>query len=359
MKNFRVLSPLILVLPLLAACGAEGEGQTVEQRAIAVATARAEVRDVATSLHSIGRLVSENAPLLAAEVTAPVVEVLVDEGEAVEAGQVLVRLDTTVFELSRREAQAAISGLDVSIANEERRVKRYRDLKTTNAMSQEGLDDAEAQLASSKAAKAAAEARLAIAEDRLARAELVSPVSGVIERRHVSVGDYLRPGDPVMAVTDTHSLRAELPFPETVGHQLQVGQKVVLKSPNEPGLVHETEIVRIRPQVGNVNRALVAIAVMDNPGGWRPEGTVEADVIVEARAGAVVVPVVSLVERPAGTVVYVLAGETVREQVVVPGRRQNGWIEVRSGLEPGVFVVADGASYLTDGARVNVVEGES
>ena len=87
---------------------------------------------------------------------------------------------------------------DCDIPFRYRRRKRYRDLKTTNAMSQERLDDAEAKLASDRASLSAAKAGLAIAEDRLAKAELVSPVDGEVERRHVSVGDYVRNADPLI-----------------------------------------------------------------------------------------------------------------------------------------------------------------
>ena len=343
----------------LAACGgssSEGD-EAVETRAVAVEIARVESRDVQTSLHSVGRLVSRNTPMLAAEVSARVVDVLVDDGEAVVQGQVLVRLDTTAFELGRREAEAAIQLLVVSIANEQRRVNRYRDLKTTNALSQERLDDAEAKLATDRASLAAAQARLAITEDRLSKAELRSPVSGVVEKRHVSVGDYVQVGKPMITVTDTRDLRAELPFPETVGHLLRPGQRMMLESPLAPGLVHPATVDLIKPQVGMANRSLVAIANISNPGEWRPEATVKAVLVVENRPAVAVVPVVSLVERPAGQVVYVLEDpqtDTVRERVVKPGQRQDGWIEILSGLEVGETVISDGANYLSDGARVDV-----
>jgi len=349
---------LLGLLTLLSACGDDGQtGLENQAAAIAVETATAREQDVQTRLHAVGRLVSKNAPVLASEINARVVEVLVDEGEPVAQGQVLVRLDTTTFELARQEAKAAIDQLAVAIANEERRVKRYRDLKTTNAMPQERLDDAEAKLASDRAAKVAAEARLSIAEDRLAKAQLVSPVSGVVERRHVSVGDYARVADPLISVTDVTHLRAELPFPETVAHLLRPGQAIELESPIAPGLKLEAVVGQIRPQVGRMNRSLVVIADLTNPGPWRPEATVTVDVVVDSRPGAVVVPVGSLVERPAGTVVYVLdagGGDVVRERVVQPGERQNGLIEIVAGLEPGQTVVGDGAYYLSDGARIQV-----
>jgi RND family efflux transporter MFP subunit len=357
--GMRTLLAGALSVMLLAGCGDEQSGPGTEDKVVAITTARVERQDVESRLYTVGRLVSRSAPLLASEVNARVVEVLVDAGQPVRRGQPLVRQDTVAFELAAREARAAIEGLEISIQNEERRVRRYRDLEKTNALPQERLDDAEAKLAADRAAKTAAEARLAIAEDRLARAELVSPLDGMVELRHVSVGDFARAGDPLMSVSDTHWLRAELPFPETVAHRLAPGQAVRLESPVEPGRVHEALIDRVRPQVGSMNRALVAIVELENPGAWRPGATVSAAVVTERRPGALLVPLGSLVQRPAGTVVYLLDGsqaQTVREQRVEPGERQNGVIEIRAGLEAGQVVAADGAAYLSDGARVVVRE---
>ena len=126
------------------------------------------------------------------------------------------------------------------------------------------------------------------------------------------------------------------------------------------GRVGAKEAAHATDSEGSVNRALMVIAEIENPGAWRPEATVSADVIVGTRHGAVVVPFMALVERPAGTVVYVLndaAAATVSERVVEPGARQNGMIEILSGLEAGLTVVKDGASYLTDGALVEVRGG--
>jgi multidrug efflux pump subunit AcrA (membrane-fusion protein) len=88
---------------------------------------------------------------------------------------------------------------------------------------------------------------------------------------------------------------------------------------------------------------------------------VESTVIVERRPDAVVVPMISVVRRPAGEVVYVLedpAELTVRQRLVVTGERQNGSIEIRSGLQAGEMIIADGAHYLSEGARVVVRESQ-
>ena len=96
---------------------------------------------------------------------------------------------------------------------------------------------------------------------------------------------------------------------------------------------------QIRPQVGMMSRAMMVIAKVMNPGPWRPEATIEARLVVESRpASAVVIPIASLVKRPAGDVVFVLAeaGEQrARQRIVTVGERLNGSIEIRSGLQAG------------------------
>jgi RND family efflux transporter MFP subunit len=368
MANYRFFLLVLTGALLLGGLTACGEDQTEDhavagtRNVVAVTIAEARRQEVRLELYSVGRLISLNTPLLAAEIDARVVEVLVDEGETVAQGQELLRLDTTALELSRYEAQAAIQQLTVSITNEKRRVDRYRDLKTRDVMPQERLDDAEAQLAGYQASMAAAQARLAIVEDRLHKARLVSPLNGVVERRHVSVGDFAKVGQPMLTLTDTEALRAELPFPETVGPQIRPGQQLSIESAVAPGLVVDARVDHIRPQVGSMSRALVVIADIRNPGPWRPQATIEGIALVEQRADAVVVPVLSVVQRPAGDVVYLLQDTepaTVRQQIVEVGARQNGWIEIRSGIEPGARVVAEGAHYLSDGARVVVTEEQS
>jgi RND family efflux transporter MFP subunit len=354
----RALAPAVCAL--LIGCGSAGEegfdgSMATQKPPVAVTVQAALVNEVRTEMFSVGRIVSRNTPTLASEINARVVEVRVDEGRQVKKGQLLILLDTTAFALARLEAEAAIQRLTASINNEERRVARYRDLRTRDMMPEERLDDAEAALAVDRASLTAAQARLAIALDRLSKTELVSPVDGVVEKRHVSVGDYAQVGGALITLTDTVDLRVELPFPETVGHQLEVGQTLFLESPIAPGLVLESKVGFIRPQVGSMNRSLVVITEVSNPGSWRPQATVEARLVVDVRPQAVVVPLASVVKRPAGYVVYSLdtpeIGQ-VQQRLVETGVVSDELVEITAGLEAGTMVVVEGASYLTDGARV-------
>ena len=361
MNLIKFLAACLLSVPVLSGCGEETleggseNGNGVQRNPVAVTLTQSQARDVRVELFSVGRIISKSTPRLAAEIDARVIEISVTEGRSVVKGEVLIRLDATTYELSKREAEAAITRLNASIANEERRVARYRGLKTKDMMSQERLDDAEAQLAVDRATLVGAQARLAIAADRLTKTELVSPVNGVVERRHVSVGDFVSVGSPLLTVVDTVALRAELPFPETVGHLVKVGQAIFLESAIAPGLVVEATVDQIRPQVGSMTRSLMVMVELVNPGSWRPEATIEAYLVVENRRGAIVVPASSVVKRPAGEVIFLLdtpTGEQVSQSVVTTGVRKDDWVEIRDGLSVDAYVVVEGAHYLSDGARV-------
>ena len=137
------------------------------------------------------------------------------------------------------------------------------------------------------------------------------------------------------------------------------GQKVMLESPLVPGLVVEAAISALKPALGTMNRAVTALINLDNPGGWRPDATVTASVVVDRAARAVVIPAVAVVSRPAGEVVYVVEGATVRAQTVELGERLGQQVQIRSGLSAGGTIVVEGAPYLTDGAAITITKDEA
>jgi len=346
------------VAALLTGCGddagtaASATVPTKTTRAVPVTTALAVEEEIVVELQSVGRAVSRNSPTLAAEVDARVTAVHVETGQTVVRDELLVQLDTTALELSRREATAEIRQIEASIGNERHRVARYRNLRGRGMVPVETLDDAEAQLAVEEASREAARARVAIIDDRLKKTQVRAPMDGVIESRFVSVGDFVKIGEDLVKVTDTQHLRAQLPFPETVADRLAVGQRVVLESPLTPGTDATAEISEIKPEVGALSRAVVAMVLLENPGGWRADATVQARVVVDRRSRAVVVPAQAVVARPAGQVVYVLEGDIARERVVEVGQLLEGRAEILTGVTAGERVVVEGAGALTNGTAV-------
>jgi RND family efflux transporter MFP subunit len=149
-------------------------------------------------------------------------------------------------------------------------------------------------------------------------------------------------------------VHAHLPFPESAGPRLRIGQPVRITSPLVPGVVVQAKIDEIRPTITATTRALDVIVKFDTDGKFRGGGTVNAQVVTGRKENAVVVPEQSVVLRPAGKVVYLVQDGKAVQRVVETGIRKDGFIEILSGLAGGETVAADGAGFLTNNAAVAV-----
>lgn len=337
MKSMQMLA-LAMVFPLLAACADAVEEAPVE-RALPVTATEVRLGRVEVIEGTVGRIEAATAPTVAAEVPGVVVELTVDAGERVEAGALLARIDDANY-------RNAVARLEALHAQQARSVDRLQRLRDEQSVAQSTLDDAEAQLA-------ALDAQLRDARTALRRTRITSPVAGRIQQRFVSVGDFRSVGEPLFRVSTDDRLRVVLPFPERLIAQLNVGLTVRLESPLTQDTVMAT-ISELRPNIGATSRALEAIVELDNPGGWRPGGTVSAAVVIATRENRTIVPGQAVVQRPSGSVVYVVDGDRAREQAVSVGVRLNGDVEIGGGVRAGDRVVVDGAGFLTDGARIAV-----
>jgi RND family efflux transporter MFP subunit len=213
------------------------------------------------------------------------------------------------------------------------------------------LEEAIAQESARQAELNDARAKLAEAQYRLDRTRIRSPADATVERRLISVGDYVSPGTPVVTVVGTDRMRAVLPFPERLVGLLKPGLQVTLEQPARPGEKLEGTITEVRPMIGTNNRAVEALVAMPKGIAWPPGGTVSARVVLATREGTVV-PSASVVRRPAGDVVYVADAEKAAERKVTVGIRTPQRAEILSGVNPGEKVVVSGAGFLTDGALI-------
>jgi len=251
-------------------------------------------------------------------------------------------------------AQADVDRLRALIHAQQLKAKRFRELVKQESVSQSVLDDVEAQLGALRAERKSAQVRLQKSKRDISKTQIVSPIDGRVDETRVSRGDYVKVGSPLMRIGNLQWLKARLPYPETLLSQLHPGLPVHLSSPSAPGVTVETTISAVRPSITFGSRSAQIIVNIENPGPWEPGATVTGMVRVALHENAVLVPEVSVVRRPAGTVVYVISAEKALARMVTTGLRRNGQVEILSGLKAGERVVADGAGFLTDGASITV-----
>ena len=358
-KSLISLTVALLLALLLGACDKEESGDTDEsadKNAVLISTHKARLIDLPIWLETVGQVHAQSAPTLAAEVEGRITMVTADTGDDIKEGQLLAKIDTSTLLLQRQAAQAGIERLEVHIANGVRRVDRLEKLSSRNLTSQTEFDDAREQLEAYRADYKAAEAQLAIVEDSLAKSHIITPVSGVIQQRFISTGDFVKRGQALFEITRPKHLQAWLPFPETVALRVKIGQPARIYSPLTPGEFAPGEVTELQPSVGLGSRAVMAIINLEDPGSLRPKATLSGKVLVETRKNAVMVPNISIVRRPAGDVVYLINNGKAEARSVETGHHKGNLVEIISGLDGNESVATDGAAFLTDGASVNIRE---
>ncbi len=308
---------------------------------------------IETTEVAIGSLEGLVDPTVAAEVAARVVKVLVNPGQAVKQGQLLATLDATDFAMQRNEAQAEIARIQALLENQAKTVARNQALVDKKFISQNAVDNDIAQQNVLKQQLEAARARVGSINHSSSKTKVIAPVSGVIEKKIVDTGDFVRVGDPIVQIISKQRLRAHLPFPEQIGAQLKPGLKVRLSTPTSDKPV-ETVIHELKPMITEGSRTVDVIADVVNAPGWQPGASVTGTVVLGEQAAAMMIPEQSLVLRPAGEVVYVVRNNIAYQAVVKTGLHQNGLIELLEGLNANDVIVVDGAGFLTDKAPIKV-----
>jgi RND family efflux transporter MFP subunit len=326
-------------------------------RAVLIGTTVAQPRTLEIYEEVVGSLENAMDPKISAEVAGRVIRVLAFTGKKVKRGELLAEIDAQDFEIQSRGDAAETKRLQALLANQERIVERQQKLVEQGFISQNALDEALAQRAVLREQISAARARAEGTGRSLGKTKVVAPIDGEIETQVVAQGDYVKVGDPLFALVGMQRMRAHLLFPENAGNRIRPGLKVRLESPAAPGRPIETAIDEIKPTVSAGNRALDAIVRFDSEdGAFRGGGSVNARVVVDVKQGALMIPEQSVVLRPAGKVVYLIADGRATQRIIETGMKQDGLQEVVKGLAPGEVIATDGAGFLSDGAAVTLAD---
>ena len=358
-KRFGLPAMLMALAPLmLAACGNDHEKNAPEARGVPVTVQRVTTANVEITERTVGRILDPRTTLVPAELTARVVWLGVDAGDEVRKGQLLARLDAREPSAREMAARAEVARLDARIPAQQRLVTRYRKLAAGKFVSPTMLDRAEADLAALRQSRGAARAELERARLALSHTRVNAPMSGIIQRRFVAAGDFIRAGEPLLQLVSAGDRHAEhltisLPFPETRAGAIRAGQSVRLRLPSG-GEEITARIEELSPMVGAASGAFEARAHISTPGGWRPGGSVTAEVVTAIHRQAIVVPEPAVVQRPNGEVVYVVTDGKAHARPVAVGAHTDGSIEITRGLKAGETVAVDGAAFLDDGAAVRI-----
>jgi membrane fusion protein (multidrug efflux system) len=345
---------LFLLSLVLAGCGEPTSPleQAAIERVTRVIAATPQTRDIEYVLSALGSVESIHDPTVSAETAGQVREIAVKEGDSVELGQLLAALDGTLHGIETAKAEAELRRHEVLVENQRNEVKRLRRLDESQSVSRDKLEDEQAQLEMLQAQRDVVNKHWEQALHLQSKTRVEAPLTGLVSRRYISPGDYVTSGQPLFDLVSVDTLRARIAFPEHDASRIGLGKKVELTSPVAPGVIAVGVVTAVNPQIKTNNRAVEITVEFDNPGGWLPGASADATLVVEEHRGALTVPGLAVVRRNGRDVVFVIDGDRARAVEVVQGWREDGWVEISSGLGAGDSVVVEGAGQISDGSKV-------
>lgn len=320
---------------------AQAQGTPARAPSVPVEVSKIEIATVNEEVDALGTLAADESVVIAPEIAGRVVALGFKEGERVQKGQELVKLDTAILDAELRQFQA-----DLSLAKDT--YERNRALVSRGSGTQVALEQATAQLAAS-------EAKVQLSKAKLAQSTILAPFHGVVGLRAVSVGDFVSVGKPLITLTNIDPIKVDFRVPEIYLSRVKVGQPINIRVDAVPGREFEGKIFAIDPVVDINGRAIRLRATVPNADlALKPGLFARIVIVVDQRENAMLVPETAIVPDGMGKIVYVVEDGKAKRMPVELGRRLPGKVEIVKGLTPQMQVVSAGQMRLRNGSTVSI-----
>ncbi len=356
-----VLAFWMLNLALLTAgCGAEAEKTPDSAASTAVLVGAENVVSVRTDTIVVGPILSgelkaEREATIRAELGGKMQQVVVEEGQAVQNGSLLGRIEALTLDDTRQSAASAVRSAENYLTVVRREAERTEQLAAAGAIATRDVDVAHSNVSTAEAQVADTRARLVAAEKQLGDAVIRSPLKGTVAKRAVNMGDVVSPGTELFTVIDPSSMRLEASVPSDDLSQLTVGAKVTF-TVRGYDQNFEGRIVRIAPQADPATRQVPMYVAIPNVGGRLVAGLFAEGRVVAHSATGLVIPTNSV--NTSGEKAWVLRvadGKTERVDVSLGLRDpRTERVLVVEGLKAGDVLLRGAAQGITPGTPVQV-----
>jgi membrane fusion protein, multidrug efflux system len=327
-----------------AAGGAPKGGSGAPGGASPVEVAKPELLTWPRTVTSVGTLRSDESVTLRSEVAGRIISLNFNEGQRVNKGQALVKLDDNVL---RAELEQARANQRLAKA----KFDRAAELKDRGFISGQAKDEAEN-------AMRVADASVQLVDARLSRFTIYAPFNGTAGLRLAGIGDYLKDGQDIVNLEKTDPIKVDFKVPELFMSVAKPGQELQIALDAIPGKAFTGKVFAINPQLDAAGRAVILRAQLPNrDASLRPGMFARVRLILSENADAITIPEQSLAPQGDEQFVFrVIEGRAARTKVEI-GQRRDGKVEVVSGLTASDTVVTAGWQRIRDGAGVRVVGG--
>ncbi|MFZ6711778.1 efflux RND transporter periplasmic adaptor subunit [Undibacterium sp. TC9W] len=321
-----------------------------------VEVGNAEVRKL---LALSGALRAINQAAVKAKVAGDITEVLVREGEAVQAGQVLIKMDSSDYLARQEQAKGALAAAQGQLEIARLARDNNKALLEKSFISKNAYDNTNSQYAIAVANVDSAKAALNVAQKALADTVIRAPISGMISNRMVQPGEKISPDNRLLDVVDLRMLEMEAPVPTQDIASIKIGQAVQLKIEGVQTAV-DGKVVRINPATTAGSRSIMAYVQVANPDTILRAGMFgEAQLVVDKKTEVLTVPDTAIQYEGEQAFVYAIENNILQQKQVKLGLRGESQgkpvVEVLSGLAPQARIVKANLGRLRAGVAVKLI----
>ena len=303
-------------------------------------------------INVFGVLESAEEVDLNVEFSAPVENILVDEGHFVKRNQALLVLDTSKLALSFKQTQHMLEQAKTQQENAHLNFSRLQTLADSNTVSQQQFDDARFARNSADAKVRELNAQLQLIERDLNQRTLRSPIDAVISQRHVEAGQSITAYQPLLTLQAVKSVKVSVFVGEHHLPYISVGNRGWVNT--VAGSV-ESKIYSISASSDKHTGNFEVKLLLDNSDGLVKPG-MTADVTLQSNAIAqqLIIPESALIAWKGQHVVYIVKDQRAQRRLVDVALAFDDRISISEGLSAGDQVIVSGAMQVTDGSQVDV-----
>lgn len=342
------MSRSLFVIPLvmsLAACQSESAAPAAAAAAAAAAipvkVVAAKSEEWVDSIQALGTAQANESVTITAKVTDTVRRINFSDGDAVDAGQILIEMSDRAETAQLEEARAALK-------EAERQLTRTAESVQKGAVTKAQLDQA-------TSARDQASARMRTLAARLDDKVIIAPFTGVLGFRMVSQGSLLTPGAVITTLDDVRTIKLDFSVPEAFLGAIEKGQVIGATTAAFAGKKFAGTVSSIDSRVDPITRAGLVRAVLPNADALIKPGMLMTVNVMKTPRSAVVVPEIALSGIRDQTFAFRLKPDASVEQIFVKvGARHAGVVEVLEGVAAGDQIVTEGLVRLRNGAKVRV-----
>ncbi len=343
MKNLKLAFIAIGLLLIMLSCGNDEANQSKSGATLTVETYKVIAQPFNSELVTTANLMAEEQVELMAPIAGQVLTIYFKEGQKINKGQTIVRLDD-------RSWKAELVGVNAELASAEKEYNRKKELLTVEGSSQEEVDLAFAKMQTLQSKQQQLQVNINLAN-------VSAPFSGQLGMRNFSEGAFLKQGEVITSLTANNQLKVDFSIAQVYKKSIEIDKKIKVLVDNDS---LSATIYAINPSVNEQTRMITVRALLEQNDKQTILPGTYAEVILPTNAinNALLVPTEAVVPSITEQTVYVYNKGKAERRVVTLGNRTAEKVHILTGIKEGDVVLTTGLLAVKDGMAITIKQSK-